>query len=147
MYAIRSYYVSLHILIARSVTPAEYGAVAFLVTTLAILLLLVSFGNEALLIREGGVRSSRALSVSVFAPGFAVLLAAACVIAAGSLERLLTIPGLGRLLLFGLPVLPRITSYNVCYTKLLRRPPRRFRCSRITSYNVCYTKLLRTLRR
>ena len=42
----------------------------------------------------------------------------------------------------------RITSYNVCYTKLLREfgdlgldldaDP-----ARITSYNVCYTKLLR----
>jgi len=112
---------SLHILIARSVTPAEYGAVAFLVTTLAILLLLVSFGNEALLIREGGVRSSRALSVSVFAPGFAVLLAAACVIAAGSLERLLTIPGLGRLLLFGLPVLPLQAMQILPRAELLRR--------------------------
>ena len=60
----------------------------------------------------------------------------------------------------------RITSYNVCYTKLLRFKgiPREvaersalalaFSCgarrwllgtSRITSYNVCYTKLLRTL--
>ena len=60
----------------------------------------------------------------------------------------------------------RITSYNVCYTKLLRggRAVRwaetlkiwcdnnnidlelantRFRGHRITSYNVCYTKLLR----
>ena len=58
----------------------------------------------------------------------------------------------------------RITSYNVCYTKLLRAPIRRGwfvrfrkRCmstskllmrlppamARITSYNVCYTKLLR----
>ena len=52
----------------------------------------------------------------------------------------------------------RITSYNVCYTKLLRpvatsrSPPRRAPPStspppastpRITSYNVCYTKLLR----
>ena len=54
----------------------------------------------------------------------------------------------------------RITSYNVCYTKLLRkiyryaneqgitvfvndesRIPAKYR--RITSYNVCYTKLLR----
>ena len=49
----------------------------------------------------------------------------------------------------------RITSYNVCYTKLLRSslpsglPWRRRstqpRNSRITSYNVCYTKLLRSL--
>ena len=50
-----------------------------------------------------------------------------------------------------LPV-SRITSYNVCYTKLLR--PRRQPDAghhdpaggdrgRITSYNVCYTKLLR----
>ena len=47
----------------------------------------------------------------------------------------------------------RITSYNVCYTKLLRvrrfglkgryRSSRRCLVSRITSYNVCYTKLLR----
>ena len=50
----------------------------------------------------------------------------------------------------------RITSYNVCYTKLLRiphttYPPSHsfvdvlstFDKSRITSYNVCYTKLLR----
>ena len=54
----------------------------------------------------------------------------------------------------------RITSYNVCYTKLLRAPPpsqfywgayfasagtvRHSTCNhRITSYNVCYTKLLR----
>ena len=44
----------------------------------------------------------------------------------------------------------RITSYNVCYTKLLRSRP--LIClelylliSRITSYNVCYTKLLRTM--
>ena len=44
----------------------------------------------------------------------------------------------------------RITSYNVCYTKLLRcilwalrgSVSRRY-TSRITSYNVCYTKLLR----
>ena len=57
--------------------------------------------------------------------------------------------------------LPRITSYNVCYTKLLRgwrwlawydtaQPDLSSRAtasctlvSRITSYNVCYTKLLR----
>ena len=50
----------------------------------------------------------------------------------------------------------RITSYNVCYTKLLRFVissvdlpqsflvnPFRTRSVRITSYNVCYTKLLR----
>ena len=56
----------------------------------------------------------------------------------------------------------RITSYNVCYTKLLRQLFRAFRdfyqdkmrrfhtlpgwkqqFIRITSYNVCYTKLLR----
>ena len=44
----------------------------------------------------------------------------------------------------------RITSYNVCYTKLLRlRFPEVLVMSpsaakfRITSYNVCYTKLLR----
>ena len=47
----------------------------------------------------------------------------------------------------------RITSYNVCYTKLLRSRgyhqcyPRnicyRLLVVRITSYNVCYTKLLR----
>ena len=54
----------------------------------------------------------------------------------------------------------RITSYNVCYTKLLRasvfeKSEKFIRCSdngkfilvrdigRITSYNVCYTKLLR----
>ena len=56
----------------------------------------------------------------------------------------------------------RITSYNVCYTKLLRitqqgkpdplpRPSgsmkgRRRNAHRITSYNVCYTKLLRITR-
>ena len=55
--------------------------------------------------------------------------------------------------------IPRITSYNVCYTKLLRgrdpqgipshraRPqhadPGIVHTDRITSYNVCYTKLLR----
>ena len=53
--------------------------------------------------------------------------------------------------------LRRITSYNVCYTKLLRIPdryPTLFSVPgeqpativsgfRITSYNVCYTKLLR----
>ena len=52
----------------------------------------------------------------------------------------------------------RITSYNVCYTKLLRRNSHQHsghttdykwsqesKCPiRITSYNVCYTKLLRT---
>ena len=55
----------------------------------------------------------------------------------------------------------RITSYNVCYTKLLRDkvadqisdalldeflsqdPESKVACDRITSYNVCYTKLLR----
>ena len=41
----------------------------------------------------------------------------------------------------------RITSYNVCYTKLLRGQPALQPLSgpgcRITSYNVCYTKLLR----
>ena len=52
--------------------------------------------------------------------------------------------------------LPRITSYNVCYTKLLRcvtvditithwvtLATLKWRYFRITSYNVCYTKLLR----
>ena len=53
----------------------------------------------------------------------------------------------------------RITSYNVCYTKLLRRcayPIKvklatecksltHYTKGRITSYNVCYTKLLRRL--
>ena len=48
---------------------------------------------------------------------------------------------------------PRITSYNVCYTKLLRFILLLVSCGamaqsfmmnpRITSYNVCYTKLLR----
>ena len=41
----------------------------------------------------------------------------------------------------------RITSYNVCYTKLLRwmyeESIRMPLIVRITSYNVCYTKLLR----
>ena len=43
----------------------------------------------------------------------------------------------------------RITSYNVCYTKLLRVMGRttffvlKSAQHRITSYNVCYTKLLR----
>ena len=52
----------------------------------------------------------------------------------------------------------RITSYNVCYTKLLRLNPEvllvapppvatlsyfKGMFGRITSYNVCYTKLLR----
>ena len=65
-------------------------------------------------------------------------------------------------LVFGAPVedpiaLGRITSYNVCYTKLLRKaelhyPPETEQQAgerenrdqaRITSYNVCYTKLLR----
>ena len=47
----------------------------------------------------------------------------------------------------------RITSYNVCYTKLLRDFYTRIlgmkllrqHENRITSYNVCYTKLLRAL--
>ena len=46
----------------------------------------------------------------------------------------------------------RITSYNVCYTKLLRRVLRtpellenKYFFHRITSYNVCYTKLLRAI--
>ena len=52
----------------------------------------------------------------------------------------------------GLPEManvPRITSYNVCYTKLLRsvleiNSGNYFSGKhRITSYNVCYTKLLR----
>ena len=41
----------------------------------------------------------------------------------------------------------RITSYNVCYTKLLRDCSTFHELvvkSRITSYNVCYTKLLRS---
>ena len=45
----------------------------------------------------------------------------------------------------------RITSYNVCYTKLLRAEDGEGReahalgdgAGRITSYNLCYTKLLR----
>ena len=42
----------------------------------------------------------------------------------------------------------RITSYNVCYTKLLRKNGACLAMvssavGRITSYNVCYTKLLR----
>ena len=57
-----------------------------------------------------------------------------------------------------LSVCPRITSYNVCYTKLLRiqsvaivhentnfgNGVAEAEKNRITSYNVCYTKLLRT---
>ena len=41
----------------------------------------------------------------------------------------------------------RITSYNVCYTKLLRcsLAPAMSTAARITSYNVCYTKLLREI--
>ena len=50
----------------------------------------------------------------------------------------------------------RITSYNVCYTKLLRSSGTPYTWAnlvqvqlknRITSYNVCYTKLLRVLSR
>ena len=45
----------------------------------------------------------------------------------------------------------RITSYNVCYTKLLRLGTAFAALlaglARITSYNVCYTKLLRSNRR
>ncbi|MFA6235342.1 MAG: hypothetical protein WC824_14295, partial [Bacteroidota bacterium] len=97
---------SLHLLIARSVTPSEYAAVAFLVTGLAILLLLLSFGNEPLLVREGGGLSPRALSVGVFAFLFAVLLVVGLSTIRDGIERALQIPGLARMLFWGLPALP-----------------------------------------
>ena len=50
----------------------------------------------------------------------------------------------------GVGGLRRITSYNVCYTKLLRVWELKLfgllLVFRITSYNVCYTKLLRRVR-
>jgi beta-1,4-mannosyltransferase len=112
---------SLHILIARAIAPAEYGAIAFLVTVLALLLLLISFGNEPLLVREGGGASPRALSVAVIGSGFAVLLALAAMMSAGFLEALFRIPGLERLLLWGMPVLPLQALQNVPRAEMLRR--------------------------
>ncbi len=112
---------SLHVLIARAVTPAEYGAIAFLVTVLAILFLLLSFGNEPLLVREGGGASPRALSVVVVGFGLAVAVVAGAAAAAGSIETLFRIPGLERLLLWGLPVLPLQVLQTAPRAELLRR--------------------------
>ncbi|MBE0642864.1 MAG: oligosaccharide flippase family protein [Bacteroidetes bacterium] len=112
---------SLHLTIARSVTPAQYGAIAFLVTALAILLLILSFGNESLLIREGGVRSPRARSVVVFAPLFALLIVLLMSVASSGVERILTIPGLARMLLLGLPALPLQALQVFPRAELLRR--------------------------
>jgi O-antigen/teichoic acid export membrane protein len=112
---------SLHLLIARSVTPSEYGAVAFLVTTLSILLLFLSFGNEPLLVREGGAQSPRALSVVVFTLLFALLFAMVLSMFAVGIERALHIPGLGRMLLWGLPALPLQAMQILPRAELLRK--------------------------
>ncbi|MFZ1728636.1 MAG: oligosaccharide flippase family protein [Bacteroidota bacterium] len=112
---------SLHLLIARSVTPSEYGAVAFLVTTLAILLLVISFGNEPLLVREGGGKSLRALSVAVFALLLALLFAMGLSIFAAAIEGMLHIPGLSRLLMWGLPALPLQALQILPRAELLRK--------------------------
>ncbi|MBR9977367.1 MAG: oligosaccharide flippase family protein [Bacteroidetes bacterium] len=97
---------SLHVLVARAVTPAEYGAIALLVTILAVLFLLLSFGNEALLVREGGFRSPRVASVTRYTFLFSLILVSALIAAGGLLERGLEIPALAYVLMVGLPVLP-----------------------------------------
>lgn len=97
---------SLHVLIARAVTPAEYGAIALLVTVLAVLFLLLSFGNEPLLVREGGFRSPRVASVTLYTFLFSLILVSALIATGGLLERGLEIPALAYVIMVGLPVLP-----------------------------------------
>jgi O-antigen/teichoic acid export membrane protein len=112
---------TLHVLMARELGPSGYAAAALFVTLLAILLLLLSFGNEAMLVREGGLRSPRARSVAFFAPLFATLLAAIFMLISPVIERIFDIPGLSHMLLWGLPVLPLQLLQVVPRAELLRR--------------------------
>lgn len=112
---------TLHVLMARQLGPSEYAAAALYVTLLAILLLLLSFGNEPMLVREGGLSSQRARSVAFLAPLFAALLAAFIIFASPAIERLFDIPGLAHMLTWGLPVLPLQLLQVVPRAELMRR--------------------------
>jgi O-antigen/teichoic acid export membrane protein len=97
--------VSLHILIARECGPALYAPVAFFVTTFSLAGLLLDFGNEQQLIREGAAASARARAVLFTAPLLAVLLIAALLFAAPSLGRAFGIEGLRSIFTYGMPAL------------------------------------------
>ncbi|MBR9973964.1 MAG: oligosaccharide flippase family protein [Bacteroidetes bacterium] len=112
---------ALHLLIARTLGPSEYAAVALYVTFVAVFQMLLSFGNEALLVREGGMVSKRARSVAVLAPLLALLLSLLLAITAYPLQSLFAIPGLAMLLVWGLPVLPLQISQVVYRVELLHR--------------------------
>lgn len=111
----------LHLLMARMLGPAGYAAVALYATFLAVLQMLLSFGNEALLVREGGMASTRARSVAVIAPLVALLLSVLLALVARPLQSLFDIPGLGTLLVWGVPILPLQLSQVVSRVELLHR--------------------------
>lgn len=112
---------TLHVLMARQLGPSGYAAAALFVTLLAILLLLLSFGNEPMLVREGGMTSPRARSVALLAPLFATLLAAFFMLTSPAIERMFDIPGLSHMLIWGLPVLPLQLLQIVPRAELMRR--------------------------
>ncbi len=97
--------VSLHILIARECGPAQYAPVAFFVTAFSLAGLLLDFGNEQQLIREGAAASGRARAVLYTAPLLAVLLIGALLFAATPLGRAFGIEGLQAIFAYGMPAL------------------------------------------
>ncbi len=97
--------VSLHIIIARSVGPDLYAAVAFFVTVFSLAGLVLDFGNEQQLIREGVSASPRARTVLTFAPLFALLLITGLLSSASVLETTFSIPGLPSIFFWGVPAL------------------------------------------
>lgn len=111
----------LHIIVARDLGPSGYAAVALYVTVLAVSQMLLSFGNEALLLREGGFASPRARSVAVIAPLLALVLSVSLAAAGPVLESFFVLDGLASLLFWGIPVLPLQLMQIVPRAELLRR--------------------------
>ncbi|MCB2203441.1 oligosaccharide flippase family protein [bacterium] len=114
---------SLHVLIARSSGPAAYASVAFFVTVFSLAGMLLDFGNEQQLIREGGATSSRARSVLFFAPLLALIVVMLLGFAATPFEQLFSINGIGTIFLLGLPALP-LRALDIVPRSTLQRAQR-----------------------
>ncbi|MDT8323687.1 MAG: oligosaccharide flippase family protein [Bacteroidota bacterium] len=97
--------VSLHVLIARECGPELYAPVAFFVTVFSLAGLLLDFGNEQQLIREGAASSPRARTVYLTGPALAVVLIAGLLLSAAPLGGTFDIEGVVSIFTFGMPAL------------------------------------------